>query len=321
MVCSVPFAIGGRIGPERPPPGGRLMNAFRFIPVLLAVLWGFNWPAVKTALSEVQPFGLRMVGLGVGAVILLAVAVVAGRSLRVPRVSWGPLMIAGFFNIAGFNLATVFAQLNTSTSRAAILTFTTPLWAILFAYLFLGERLDRSRTIALVVGLVGIGALAVPLVGGQSTLLGLAFPMIAAISWASGTVYQKARPIAGDRMAVTAYQLLIASVVAGIGFLASGETLPVSLSTKVWVALSFHVIGATAIAYLLWFMLLDKLTVGAASLTTFAIPVVGVLSAMALVGDRPTGLDFVGFAAILTAAAVAMFAPAPKPAAEAEAVR
>ncbi|MGL4288907.1 MAG: DMT family transporter, partial [Phreatobacter sp.] len=205
------------------------------------------------------------------------------------------------------------AQLNTSTSRAAILTFTTPLWAILMAYLFLGERLDRSRAIALAVGLVGIAVLAVPLVGGQSTPLGLVFPLVAALSWAAGTVYQKARPIDGDRMVVTAYQLLIASVVAGAGFMLSGETLPATVSPRVWTALAFHVIGATAIAYLLWFTLLDRLSVGAASLTTFAIPVVGVLSAMALVGDRPTPLDFVGFSAILAAAAIAMFAPSPRP--------
>ncbi|MGL4291671.1 MAG: EamA family transporter, partial [Phreatobacter sp.] len=92
------------------------MNAVRYIPLLLAFLWGFNWPAVKTALSEVQPFGLRMVGLGVGAVLLVLVAGLAGRSLKVPRSSWTRLAIAGIFNIAGFNLATVFAQLNTSTS-------------------------------------------------------------------------------------------------------------------------------------------------------------------------------------------------------------
>ncbi|QCI69038.1 DMT family transporter [Phreatobacter stygius] len=284
----------------------------RFIPVALAVLWGFNWPAVKTALSEVQPFGLRMVGLGVGAVLLALVAAMIGRSLKVPRSSWIPLVIAGIFNIAGFNLATVFAQLNTSTSRAAILTFTTPLWAILMAYLFLGERLDRSKTIALAIGLIGIAVLAAPLIGGQSTLLGLVFPLVAAFSWAAGTVYQKARPIEGDRMVITAYQLLIAAAMAGIGFGLSGETLPVTLSPVVWTALTFHVIGATAIAYLLWFTLLDRLSVGAASLTTFAIPVVGVLSAMALVGDRPSPLDFVGFAAILAAAAVAMFAAAPR---------
>lgn len=287
------------------------MLGIRMIPPALALLWGLNWPAVKTALSAFEPFALRAIGLGAGAILLALVGLALGRSPRIPRRSWGPLVTAGIFNIAGFNLATAFAQMNTSTSRAAILTFTTPLWAILMAYIVLDERLDRPKLTALALGLVGIAVLAVPLTGGQGTMLGLVFPLIAGISWAAGTVYQKARPIEGDRMMVTAYQLLIAAVIGVVGFFVSGESLPQEVSAKVWMALGFHVVGATAIAYLLWFTLLDRLSVGAASLTTFAIPLVGVLGAMALVGDRPTPLDFVGFAAILAAAAVAMFAAAP----------
>ena len=281
------------------------------IPPALALLWGLNWPAVKTALTAFEPFALRAIGLGAGAVLLALVGLAIGRSPRIPRASWGPLVIAGAFNIAGFNLATAFAQMSTSTSRAAILTFTTPLWAILMAYFVLGERLDRPKLTALGIGLVGIAALAVPLMGGQGTALGILFPLIAGISWAAGTVYQKARPIQGDRVMVTAYQLLIAAIIAAVGFVISGESLPAEVPARVWTALGFHVVGATAIAYLLWFTLLDRLSVGAASLTTFAIPLVGVLGAMALVGDRPTPVDFVGFAAILAAAATAMFAATP----------
>jgi drug/metabolite transporter (DMT)-like permease len=289
------------------------MTSIRIIPFALAILWGFNWPAVKTGLAEVPPFALRMVGLGIGAAMLAGLAVLLGRSMRIERRSLWPLVVAGTFNIAGFNLATVFAQLNTSTSRAAILTFTTPLWSIVFAYLFLGEKLDRAKAMALGIGIAGIAVLAMPLVTGEITVLGILFPMVAALSWAAGSVYQKSHPIDGDRMVATAYQLLIASVVAGVGFVLAGETLPTTLSTKAAVAISFHIVGATAIAYLLWFILLDRLSVGAASLTTFAIPVVGVLSAMALVGDRPTPLDYVGFSAVMLAAAVAMFGARAKP--------
>jgi len=148
---------------------------------------------------------------------------------------------------------------------------------------------------------------------GEIRPLGILFPMLAAVSWAIGTVYQKANPIEGDRVAVTAYQLLIASAVAGVGFVIAGETLPTSVSMPVAWALLFHVVGATAIAYLLWFLLLDRSTAGTAALATFSIPVVGVLGAMALVGDRPSGLDYVGFAAILAAAGVTLFAPQPRP--------
>lgn len=289
------------------------MDLTRFIPAALAILWGLNWPAVKIALSEVPPFALRMTGLGAGALLLLAFAAMRGRSLAVSRPSWVPLAIAGIFNIAAFNLATVFAQLNTSTSRAAILTFTTPLWAILLAYLFLGERPDRAKWMALGIGMTGIVILALPLASGGISPLGILFPMIAAVSWAAGSVYQKSHPIDGDRMVMTAYQLLLASAVAAVGYLASGEVMPASLSREAWIAIVFHVIGATALAYVLWFTLLARVSVAAASLTTLAIPVVGVIGAMAIVGERPAALDYVGFAAVLAAAGVTMLGSRPGP--------
>jgi drug/metabolite transporter (DMT)-like permease len=283
------------------------MDPIRFIPPALAILWGLNWPAVKIGLSEVPPFALRMGGMGAGGLILLAVALAGGRSLRIARRDWVPLVVGGFLSITVFNLAVVFAQLNTTTSRAAILTFTTPLWAIVLAYLVLGERLDRARIAALVIGLAGIGVLASPIFTGAINPLGVLFPVVAAVSWAAGSVYLKRQPLGGDRMVAIGYQLLLAAGIAAIGFAASGEVLPTRLSPGTALAIAYHVIGATALAYLLWFTLLDRLTVGAAAMTTFAIPVVGVASAMVLVGDRPGLLDYVGFAAVITAAGLATF--------------
>ncbi|MDP2800434.1 MAG: DMT family transporter [Phreatobacter sp.] len=283
------------------------MDPIRFIPPALAILWGLNWPAVKIGLSEVPPFALRMGGMGAGGLILLAVALMSGRSLQVARRDVVPLVVGGFLSITVFNLAVVFAQLNTTTSRAAILTFTTPLWAIVLAYLVLGERLDRARIAALVIGLAGIGVLASPIFTGAINPLGVLFPVIAAVSWAAGSVYLKRQPLGGERMVVIGYQLLLAAGVAAIGFAASGEVLPTHLSTGTALAIAYHVIGATSLAYLLWFTLLDRLTVGAAAMTTFAIPVVGVASAMVLVGDRPGLLDYAGFAAVIAAAGLATF--------------
>lgn len=64
---------------------------------------------------------------------------------------------------------------------------------------------------------------------------------------------------------------------------------------------------------MLWFTLLARVSVAAASLTTLAIPVVGVIGAMTIVGERPAALDYVGFAAVLAAAGVTMLGARPGP--------
>src|SRR5262245_4016247 len=110
-----------------------------FSPILLALLWGFNWPAIRIALNEIPPFALRSIGLGSASLLLLGIAAVLHRRLSVERSSLMPLLMAGTLNIAGFNIFTAFAQLSTTTSRAAILTYTMPVWAVMFAALILRE--------------------------------------------------------------------------------------------------------------------------------------------------------------------------------------
>jgi drug/metabolite transporter (DMT)-like permease len=69
-------------------------------------------------------------------------------------------------------------------------------------------------------------------------------------------------------------------------------------------ALAFQVVVATAVAYVLWYRLLAHLGATVTSLTTLAVPVVGVLGAMLLVGDRPSAADGLGFALVLAGAAL-----------------
>lgn len=274
-------------------------------PILLALLWGFNWPAVRIALLEVPPFVLRGGGLAGASLLLLGLALLLRRRLRIAAPSWFPLIVAGTLNIAAFNIFTAFAQLSTTTSRAAILTYTMPIWSTLLAALVLREPIDRHKALALAAGSAGIALLAIPVFAtGQSR--GVVLPLLAALAWALGTVIQKKWRIEGDPIAITAYQLMIGAAISIIGMLAAGQAVPGSVSPVVAGALLFHVIAATAVAYVLWFAVLERNPASTAALLSFAVPVVGVLSAMLLVGDRPTGADLLGFAAVLMAAGLAL---------------
>lgn len=274
-------------------------------PVLLALLWGFNWPAVKIVLGEVPVFVLRSIGLTSAGLLLLGVALLMGRRLLVPSASWPALALAGSLNIAAFNILSAFAQLNTTTSRAAILTYTMPIWSTLLAVLVLREPVGRDKLLALAAGAIGVALLASPVLE-SGRFLGVILPLLSAFAWALGIVVQKKWPIEGDPLATTAYQLLIGAVIAILCLFATGQSLPGTLSAPVLGAFAFHIIGATSTAYLLWFTILDRNSVSTSALLSFAVPVVGVLSAMLLVGDRPSLADIAGFAAILFAAGLAM---------------
>ena len=280
------------------------------IPPLLAIAWGLNWPAVKIMLSVLPPFSARGLGLGLGVFLLIGLALLRRTPLLPQRAAWPAVLIGGVLTVAVFNLCTAFAQLTTSTSRAAVLTFTMPLMSAALAWALLGERPDRKSALALVLGGAGVAVLAMPVLRGLmapvqvGSAWGLLFPLGAALAWALGTVATKRWPPPGDRIVITAWQLGLGAGCATLAALATGERLPVVWPPRVLAALAWHVLIATAVAYVLWYRLLASASATVASLTTLAVPVVGVLGAMALVGDRPAPVDWLGFALVLGGAAL-----------------
>ena len=117
----------------------------KLLVVLLAFAWGLNWIAAAVALREVTPWSLRFAGSAVGAVTLFAAAILTGHKLRVPRGEHIHIMIAGFFNVAAFQILSGFAQLSGATSRAIIITYSMPIWTTILSRLVLGEKLTPIR--------------------------------------------------------------------------------------------------------------------------------------------------------------------------------
>jgi drug/metabolite transporter (DMT)-like permease len=274
---------------------------------LAAMMWGVNWPAVKIMLATSSPWTLRAAGLAGGGAILLAGVKLSGRSLAIPRDQWGRLAVASALNVFGFNVCSVFAQLSMPTSRAAILTFTMPLWAAFFAWLFLGETLDRRRLLSLALGAIGIGFLAVPflpIIQAGGLPWGLVYVLGAAVTWALGTVWMKARPIAADPIAVTAWQVALAAMACTV-FMAALERPYLDLTQPAAAAaFLYHITLPQCLAYLLWFGLLRQVSASRAAIGTLLIPIFGVLGSIAILGDWPTLLDLVGLALILAAVAM-----------------
>jgi len=280
---------------------------------LLGLLWGFNWPAVRISLTEIAPWTLRAGGMTFAGLALVMVALARGVSLKVSVAHWPRLIVAGILSIAAFNILLAFAQLMAPTSRAAILTFTMPVWATLMAWPVLGEHFDRPRLIGLGLGIAGLLCLGLPLIRAGQLSPGLALALLASISWALGTIVTKRWPVAAPTLTIAAWQLLIGGAAAGIGMLAfEGVPVPKVLSPPVAAALTFHILGAQALAYFLWFTVIARLPAGIASLGTLMVPAVGALGSVILLGERPAASDWLGLVLVVAASGAILVSPKPK---------
>ena len=88
--------------------------------------------------------------------LLFAAAILTGHNLRVPRGEHMHVMVAGFFNVAAFQILSGFAQLSGATSRAIIITYSMPIWATVLSRLVLGERLNKIGMLAFALCVAGL---------------------------------------------------------------------------------------------------------------------------------------------------------------------
>ena len=278
--------------------------------VVLSFAWGLNWPAMRLALVEVSPWTLRVISFAIGSAFLIAVVILQRRAWRVPfGAQWGHIFVSALLNSWLFGILSSYAQIIANTSRVAFVAYSMPVWASLMAWLLLGERLNTSAKIGLVLCGTGLAVLTYPVLGaGVPISLLLAFGC--ALSWAAGTVYLKWAKIKGDLVAITAWQVVIALVLTAIGFLwveGLPSFTPVRLSTVLGTAYT-GLIGVSA-AYLLWYHIVGQLPAATASLGSLSVPVIGTIGSLLLLSEWPSTLDIIGFALIFAASASVMLQP------------
>jgi drug/metabolite transporter (DMT)-like permease len=285
----------------------------RVLVLVLAFSWGFNWIAAAFALQEVPPWSLRFTTTGIGAVALIAAIYLSGRALRVPPGAFKHIALAGFFNVAVFNICAAFAQLSGATSRTIMITYSMPIWSALGAWLVLGDRFDKVRLVALTLCIAGLGILLWPLFANGVPRSAL-FALGSAFGWTIATVYLKWADIGVDPLVNAAWQLVIGTVLITLGMLAVEgypQIWPISGRTM-WSIAFIGLIGA-GLAHFLWWAIVDKLPTATAALGSLLVPVVGITASALLLGERPTTNDIVGFAMVFAAAACVLLQPGVKP--------
>lgn len=288
----------------RADPGARLML------IALCCVWGITWPIMRIALSEVPPFTMRTLSALVGGSMLFAVCFLKRRSLHVPGArGWAHVTIASLLNVASFSVFSTFAQLGAATSRVAILSYTMPIWAVILAWFFLGERPTGIQPIAIGLCAAGLAVLIWPLAS-AGIPLGILLALATGMSWAAGTVYLKWARIESDPMAIATWQVAISFVVIGACMLVfeGGPDFHAAHTDGMTATVLSGVLG-TGTAYGLWFSIIRRLPAMTASLGVLGSPVIGVISSVLILGERPTLADIVGFALILAASACVLFSP------------
>ena len=268
--------------------------------VLFAIViftWGFNWTVTKLILQYgATPLWTIAIRSAIAAVFLLPLLMWKGE-LIVPRrgdwpvvISIGVLHMTAFAALVGLGLSLIPA------GRSIVLGYTTPLWVAPGAALFLREKLTRMQVVGVVLGIVGLALIFNPLAfdwSDRKALLGNALIMLAAFCWAASILHVRAHKWVSTPFQLVFWEVLLATVLLAV--LALAVDGPPQIRWSVPVVLLFLYGGVIGVALAYWAMAMVNRSLPAVttSIGILATPVVGVLSAMAVLGE-PLSLPLVG---------------------------
>jgi drug/metabolite transporter (DMT)-like permease len=273
----------------------------------LTLAWGLNWPIMKFSLRELSPLYFRAATMTGGSLLLLAWFAARGQDMRLPRSAWLPVALLALPNVLGWHLFSILGVQELASGRAAILGFTMPIWTALLAVLFFGERL----TTRLVIG-IACAAIAIALLVAQEVVAlagrprGILWMQIATLSWALGTILMRRTRLALSTHAITVWMMLLSSVAFWL-IAPLVEAWPRwQFSAPMWLALAWGVVINYGIAQVVWFNLARTLPPTASAFSIMAVPLVGTVSAIAIVGEVPRWQDWAAALFVILAIASAL---------------
>ncbi|MPZ33201.1 MAG: EamA family transporter [Rhodospirillales bacterium] len=262
----------------------------------LSVLWGGSFFFAKVAVGELGPFTVVFARVSLAALVL---ALVVPLRRDAP---WPTYFAMGFLNNAlPFSLI-FWGQTEIGSGLASILNATTPLFTLVVAhFLTPDEKIDRTKIVALLMGLSGVVVLIGPptLVGG-STLWGQTACLAAELSYALAGIYGRRFQRMGIAPTEAAAGQLTASTVLILPIMLVIDrpwTLPPP-SLTVWLALGALALLSTALAYVLYFRILAAAGATNLLLVTFLIPVPAILLGAMVLGERLEPRHYAGMALI-----------------------
>jgi drug/metabolite transporter (DMT)-like permease len=261
----------------------------------LYIVWGSTYLGIRLALESYPPFVLAGLRFATAGLLLLGYARMRGMPLPSKR-QWRNAAFTGVLLLGSGNGLVCYAEETVSSGISAVAVASMPLFAALFAG-FHGEWPTRAETVGLLIGFVGVVVLNLG-TGLSGSHIGALALLVAACSWAFGSVWSRRQDMPKGMMN-TAAQMLCGSVaLLAAGFLA-GEKIPAHPSLHATLAAAYLVVFGSLIAFSAYLYVLKHARPAFATSYAYVNPPVAVLFGVLLLGERVGPYDLAGMAVIL----------------------
>jgi len=271
--------------------------------LLVCLIWGFNFSVTKSAFDQVPPLPFTAVRFIVSSLLLWLVLGVIERPARLPPGALKHLILLGVVGNTCYQLAFMLGLARTTATNSALILSTVPTVVAVFAGVLGLERITTRMRCGIALGTLGVG-LVIATRGVDfdvRTLSGDLLTVLAVLFWASYTIGLRRVPPGVSPLRVTT----ITTIAGTPGLVLTGlpGTFQVNwdqVSTEAWLALAYASVLSLVVAYLLWNRSVKAIGGTRTAIYMCITPLVAVLGAWLLLGERPLPLQGVGAVFIIT---------------------
>jgi probable blue pigment (indigoidine) exporter len=278
--------------------------------VLLTALAPVSWGTTYAVTTELLPpdrplFTAALRALPAG-LVLLALARVLPRG-----VWWGKAAVLGALNIGAFFPLLFLSAYRLPGGMAAVVGSTGPLFVVGLSALLLGQRPTARSVLTGIVAAFGVSLVVLKAAGALDTV-GVLAALASTASMSAGTVLTKrwGRPDGVGPLALTAWQLTAGGLlIAPLALLAEGA--PPALDGRAVGGYLYLALANTAVAYLLWFRGIGRLTATQVTFLGPLSPLTAAVVGWAALGQSLTLMQLTGMALAFGATVAGQLRPGP----------
>ena len=183
--------------------------------------------------------------------------------------------------------------------RAAVLTYTMPVWATIFASIFGYEKINISIIISLIFGMTGILFLSLE-INIFDNIIGFLITLCAGLSWAIGTMIVKYGGIKSDGLIIAGWQQII-GIIPIIPFALYFDLNNFGLiDHKHILIIIYGIFLSSAYTYWAYFTILQKFSVNVTSISVMAVPILAIVVDYIFVGVEFSKFDLLALIFIVS---------------------
>lgn len=261
--------------------------------VIAITLWASAFVGIREGLTGYSPEGLALLRYLIASMIMGIVYARLPQQTRMQRKDAVMLLLTGVIGIGIYNLTLNHAELVLPSGVASFITSQSPIFTVLIAVLFLGERLNALRVLGFMVSFLGVALIAHGVFGRFHWNISMTYILLATISGSCYTILQKPY--------LKKYHVIVATT-----FVMWGGTLFLLMalprlmhdlqvaSLRSTLTVVYLGVFPAALGYLAWSYALSHIPVSRAVSFLYVMPVIATGLGWLFLGEVPTLLSFLG---------------------------